>query len=98
MSFDQQIREEARLIILKALVAEIGHRLNSNLLVASLDSFGITRNRDWVHSELRWLENVGAVELKEANSVLIADLTQRGMDHVLRTAVIDGVKRPSLRS
>jgi len=96
MSFDRIVREEARLIILKALAAEVNNRLNSELLRLSLESFGIARTRDWVHAELGFLQDVGALTLTEAGTVRIAALTQRGMDHVLRTIAIDGVKRPSI--
>lgn len=96
MSFDTIIREEARLILLKQLAMEVGNRLNSELMRLSLETFGIARTRDWVHAELRWLEDVGAVTITEAGSVLIAGLTQRGLDHVERRARIDGVKRPSI--
>jgi hypothetical protein len=96
MSMDRIIREEARLIILKALAAEVNNRLNSELLRLSLESFGIARTRNWVHAELGFLEDVGAVKMTEASTVKIAALTQRGMDHVMRTLVIDGVKRPSI--
>lgn len=96
MSFDRIVREEARLIILKALAAEVNSRLNSELLRLSLESFGIARTRDWVHAELGYLQDIGAVTLTEAGTVRIAALTQRGMDHVMRTIAIDGVKRPSI--
>lgn len=96
MSFENKIREEARLIILKALAAEVNNRLNSELLRLSLESFGIARTRDWVHAELGFLADVGALSIGEAGTVKIVALTQRGMDHVTRTLVIDGVKRPSI--
>jgi len=89
------IREEARLVILRSLAEEADRRLNSELLRSSLDAFGISRTRDWVHGEIRHLEQIGAVKVTEAGSVLIAALTSRGEDHVERRLVIDGVKRPS---
>ena len=41
------------------------------------------------------LAEIGAVTLTEAGSVLIATLTERGLDHVERRIILDGVKRPS---
>lgn len=96
MSMDRIVREDARLIILKALTAEIGNRLNSDLIRLSLESFGIARTRDWVHAELAWLADIGAVTLVDAGTVKVAALTQRGLDHVERRIALDGVKRPSI--
>lgn len=96
MSMDRIVREEARLIILKALAAEVNNRLNSELIRMSLDSFGISRTRDWVHAELNWLSDIGALTMTDAGTVKVASLTQRGMDHVMRLTVLDGVKRPSI--
>lgn len=95
MSMDKIIREEARLIILRALRDEPDQRLNTELLRRSLEQWGITRSREWVAAEIRHLEQLGAVSVVEAGSVLIASLARRGEDHVERRLVLDGVKRPS---
>jgi hypothetical protein len=95
MSFDRAMREEARLIILRALEEQSDGRLNSELLRLSLESYGITKSRDWVHDELNWLAEMGAVSLVVAGTVRVASLTAKGSDHVLRRVVIEGVKRPS---
>ncbi|MBN9471680.1 MAG: hypothetical protein ABS35_19620 [Kaistia sp. SCN 65-12] len=95
MSMDALIRQEARLIILRALEQESDGRLNSELLRQALEHFGITRSRDWVHDELNWLASMGAVAIITANTVRVATLTSKGSDHVQRRLVIEGVKRPS---
>ena len=95
MSMDKIIREESRLIMLKALAEEPDRRLNSELLRRALETYGITRSRDWVAAEIRHLEQIGAVAVAEAGSVLVATLSRRGEDHVERRQVLDGVKRPS---
>lgn len=94
-AFDQVMRAEARLIMLRSLDAEAAGRLNSEILRLHLDSFGIPRSRDWVHEELRWLAEIGAVTLADAGSVRVASLTLKGRDHVERRLVLEGVKRPS---
>lgn len=91
------IRNEARLIILRALADEPRYSLNEALLQAQLETFGIARARSWVREELRRLEDLGGVTLTEAGSVLIATLTEKGRDHIERRLVIEGVKRPSPR-
>lgn len=95
MSLDRIIRSEARLIVLKALAAQVDGRLNSELLRQELETFGINRTRAWVHEEMNYLRDVGAVTLVDAGTVRVASLLPKGLDHVERRIAIEGVKRPS---
>lgn len=95
MSMDRLIREEARLVILKALAEEQDETLNSNLLVGVLSAYGINRERAWVHGELAYLAEMGAVRVLDAGTVKIATLTELGGRHLARHVAIEGVKRPS---
>ncbi|TPQ53034.1 hypothetical protein C2U72_00115 [Prosthecomicrobium hirschii] len=95
MSMANIIAEQARLIMLRALDEQPSARLNSDLLIAELEGFGITKTRDWVHEELRCLAEIGAVRVVDAGSVRVAHLTDKGRDHVERRIVLEGVKRPS---
>lgn len=92
---DRILREEARLVILRALAEEPNHTLNSELLRRALEVFGITRTRDWVHSELQWLADVGCVTKSSAGTVWVVRLTATGTEHVERQRVVPGIKRPS---
>lgn len=91
------ISQEARLIVLRELGAQPGYSLNEALLQATLETFGITRSRDWLRDELRALLELGAITLREAGTVKIAVLTDKGRDHIERRIVIEGIKRPSPR-
>lgn len=95
MSMDRILREEARLVLLRALEEQPDGRLNSELLRQTLELYGITKSREWVHDELNWLGQMGAVSVVVAGSVRVASLTSKGADHVARRVVIEGVKRPS---
>ncbi len=95
MSMDEIIRQEARLIILRELNSQTDGRLNSSLLQKSLEIFGVNKSRAWVHEELSYLKDVGACEVHDFGSVRVAELTQKGRDHVERRHIIEGVKRPS---
>lgn len=95
MSMDRIIREEARLVLLRALDEQPDGRLNSELLRQTLELYGITKSREWVHDELNWLAGMGAVSVLTAGTVRVASLTAKGADHVGRRLVIEGVKRPS---
>ncbi|HRM74551.1 MAG TPA: hypothetical protein PLI13_07585 [Paracoccus sp. (in: a-proteobacteria)] len=86
----------ARLTVLRALSAEADYRLNDTLLMRTLEAFAIKRGRSYLRNQLRWLEQeAGAVKLHEVGSVLIAELTEAGLDHVERRLVLDGVLKPS---
>jgi hypothetical protein len=93
--FRQYIAADVRLIILRELVAQPDYRLNETLLLRVLETFGHRKSRDYLRDQLRWLEEMGAVTLTEAGTVMIAELTRRGRDHVERRTVIEGVARPS---
>lgn len=91
------IREEARLIILRELYAQANYALHDGLLQGVLEAWGISRSRDWVREELNWLEDMAAITRSEQGSVVIAQLAPKGVEHVERRLVIEGVKRPSPR-
>ena len=93
---DKIIREDARLIILKALRDQTDEQLNSSVLLEIIETFGgIRKTREWLHGELDWLAEMGAIKLTMAGSVRIAALTEKGAHHLERRLVIEGVKRPS---
>jgi repressor of nif and glnA expression len=89
------VRADARLIMLKALSLQTDERLHSGYLVEELLRFGIDRTREWVHGELDWLAEMGAVTLAKPGSVVVATLTEKGHRHLRRAIVIEGIKRPS---
>lgn len=90
------IREHARLLILRDLAEQPDGRWNSEALREDLEiRWAINRPREWIHDQLRWLEMMDAVTLTSVSTVLIAEITQKGLDHVERRLHIEGVKRPS---
>lgn len=96
MSLASIIELEARLVVLRTLSEQADSRLNSSLLRDDLaERWGINRTRDWLHAQLGFLADIGALTLADMGSVKIATLTARGLDHVERRIVLDGVKRPS---
>lgn len=92
---ETRMREEARLIILKALAKEKNETLSSSILETELPIYGIRRTRAWLHMEMEYLAELGAVTLMEASTVKVATLTELGHRHLNRDAIIEGVKRPS---
>jgi hypothetical protein len=97
MSMDRIQREHARLIILRALVDEVSRTSNSASLQDLLETYGIRRDRDWVHQEIAYLASLAAVTVTPAGDrIRIVQLTQRGLDHVDGRLILEGVRRPSL--
>lgn len=90
------LREEARLIILKELAQDIGGTATSAYLETVLrDDFMIKRDRPWVHGQLDYLAEMGAIAVKDTGSVKVAQLLRLGRRHVDREIAIEGVRRPS---
>lgn len=97
MSYENDtIRPDARLIILKALGAQPDFRMHSGYIAKELLRFGIDRPREWIHGELDWLEQMGAVTLARPGSVVVATITEKGRRHLRMSLVIEGIDRPSL--
>ncbi len=94
-AYEDDIRQDARLTILKALALQVDERLNSSYLASELMRFGIDRPREWIHGELDWLDLMGAVTLVKPGTVVVATLTEKGARHLRRVLVIEGIKRPS---
>lgn len=95
--YQEKFNEEVRLVILKALNEEPNHRLNESLLMQVLTNFAMNRTREHLRTQLRWLaDQASAIKITEAGSVLIAELTQAGAEHLERVSTIEGVKKPSL--
>ena len=95
MSYQEHLQADARLVILKELTLQMDGRLNERGLEKVLDAFGFRRTREWIRTQLRMLEQLGAVLLVEQGTVLVAEITRAGIDHVERRSVIEGVARPS---
>jgi repressor of nif and glnA expression len=92
---NESVRPDARLIILKALAKQVDERLHSGFLKTELFELGIDRPREWIHGELEWLAEMGAVTLKKFDTVVVATLTEKGHRHLRRAIVIEGINRPS---
>ncbi len=89
------MREQARLIILKALAEQTTESLNSDLIGHQLAVFEIRKDRAWVHDELAWMADMGAVRVIDAGTLKIATLTEKGARHLRREIAIEGIQRPS---
>ena len=97
IDYQKKIREDARLIILRALAEQTNDTLASNIIQDTvLPVFGIRQDRAWVHRQIDFLENLGAVAVVSAGSVKVATLSLLGKRHVLREIALEDVTRPSM--
>ncbi|MET4199109.1 hypothetical protein ABIA95_003108 [Bradyrhizobium sp. LA8.1] len=90
------IREHARLIILHWLHQQSNYSSSDSMLQEVLESFAIAKSRDWIREELNWLVDMGAATKVSAGTAVIVTLAPKGIEHVERRLLIEGIKRPSL--
>lgn len=96
MSFQNHLKEEMRLVILRLLNELPSYRGNSSTLYSGLNHWGLSFSRDQVKTELYWLKEQGCVDIEMDNpAVIVAKLTERGQDVVEGRTRIHGIKRPS---
>lgn len=96
INYEKRIREDARLIILKALAEQVNESLASNVLEEDvLPIFVIRQDRAWVHTQMNYLANIGAITVLDAGTVKIGTLTGLGKRHLDRAIALEGVTRPS---
>ncbi len=95
MSFEKHIAQDLRLVVLRTLAEQGDYTLNEAVLQTLAGTLGHNVSRLAMRATLRWLEEVEAVTVSEVATVLVAKLTERGLDHVEGRTAIDGVNRPS---
>lgn len=99
-SFEIQCQEDARLAILAELARQNDGTLNSASITRVVDALGMRRSREWVETQLSWLDGMGAVNARPLDvpglgKVTVAALTRTGRDHVERRTFISGISRPA---
>lgn len=95
MQYSEHKTRDLRLVMLKSLSKQPGWKANETVLQIEAEAFGHACSRDVIRTEMRKLEELGAVAIGQAGSVLVATLTRRGKEHVEARTVIDGVNQPS---
>lgn len=88
-------RPMLRLLILQLLHQQKGYVANQEVLLAKLRELGHAINRDELHIELAWLDQVAdAIVDHVSGGVHIANLTGDGLDVVEGVREIPGISRP----
>lgn len=94
MRYTDFIREDRRLVILRVLSELPRYSANSSVLYTALSQFGHYPSRDVVKTELVWLEELDLVKLDDVGPVIVATLTERGLDAAQGRCEVPGIKRP----
>ena len=97
MEFKDLVNEDLRLAMLRTLEQAGGYSMNDSILHAFLGRIGHNHSRDKIRTEVQWLSDQGLVTLGGIESVMVATLTERGLDVANARATVPGVKRPSPR-
>lgn len=95
MSYKTKISEDRRLVILRLLEKSSGYIANLYLLQNALEGFGHVDSMDVIKTEVAWLEEQGLVTISEPGGVVLAKITQRGLEVANGRANVPGVKKPS---
>lgn len=96
MSGEAAIEREARLIILRELIAQPNRSMTSTAMRTFLrDAFLIGRSREWVEDQFTFLAERKAVRVTPAGSIKIATIIERGIEHLALQSFISGVESPS---
>jgi hypothetical protein len=100
VNWDKKLAEDARLVILAELARQQDGQLNVLSIARVVDAMGITRSREWVETQLSFLEQLDAVRVQSVDlpglgPVSVARLTRSGRDHVERRSRRAGVSPPA---
>lgn len=94
--FSEAFQPHLRLTILLVLAEAPEYRANSSILTSSAEEVGLSATRDQVRTELAWLEEQRLVTLTHpSDTMIVAKLTERGLDVARGRGNVPGVQRPS---
>lgn len=97
MDFRAHTDTHVRLTILRFLREAAGYVANASTLKSVCQAFGLVVTRDQVHTAVAWLHEQGLVTRSTHEEMVLATLTERGLDVAEGRAQVDGVARPSPR-
>ena len=93
-AFGDVITSATRLKLLQLLAGAPGYSANNEVLQLGLASMGLRVSADQVRSELGWLEDQRTLKLVDIGLMVVAEITERGLDVSKGTSSIRGIDRP----
>lgn len=94
MSYQKIVQEDRRLVILRTLAEAPAYTANAYVLAQAMQVNGHAVALDVVKTELAWLAEQGLVAVESLPPLLVASLSERGLDVSAGRATAPGVKRP----
>lgn len=95
MSYAEHHSAHLRITLLRLLAEQPAYKANSSLLTDAADAVGFATTRDKVRTELAWLAEQNLVRVAELERLVVATLTERGLDVAQGRASAPGVKTPA---
>lgn len=98
MSYSEHFAKHLRLVMLRLLAEASEYRLNASILTDAANAHGLSATRAQIRTELAWLAEQGLVTTHEPqDGLVVAGLTERGLDVAQGRAFVPGVQRPAPR-
>lgn len=98
MSYRDHLASHLRLTILRILAEAPSCKANSSILTDAADALGVPATRDQVRAEIAWLEEQRLVTSEQSlPGLVVATVTERGLDVAAGRATVPGVQRPTPR-
>jgi hypothetical protein len=97
MNYNEHFSKHLRITLLRILQGAPAFHANSSILHSFADGLGLSATRDQVRTEIAWLAEQGLVTSEDHDGLVVATLTDRGLDVAEGRTVVPGVQRPSPR-
>lgn len=94
MTYEEELREHARIAILRMLEDAPKYTSNVSLMTGLLHRVGIPYTRDQVEGEVRWLRDQGMLTVEDHAGFIVATATVRGVEVAQGVATYPGIRRP----
>ncbi len=94
MSYQEEVREHARIAILRMLEDAPKYTSNVSMITSLLPRLGIGFSRDQVETEVRWLGEQGLVTIEDHAGFIVATATVRGVEVATGIVTHHGIRRP----
>lgn len=97
MNYAEELREHARIGILRLLDDAPRYTSNVSMMTDLLRNYGIGFSRDQVTGEVHWLKEQGLVSIEDLSGFLVVTATVRGLEVAQGIVTHPGVQRPRPR-
>lgn len=94
MSYQETLREHARIAILRLMEDAPGYTHNVSMITDLLRVAGITYTRAQVEGEVQWLREQGMLTVETHAGFIVATATVRGVEVAQGVTTYPGIRRP----